>query len=52
MTTAFTDCPQIDELPEVSDAEAAEMLDDYYSQYEDDAALEYYSLCCAFGEEY
>lgn len=28
-----------------------EVLDDYYSQ-DDDAALEYYSLCCAYGEEF
>ena len=52
MSYTFTDHDQIDEAPEVSDAEAAEMLQDYYSQWEDDAALEYYSLCCAYGEEF
>ena len=44
MSYAFTDQVQVEE--------STEFLDDYYSQYEDDAALEYYSLCCAYGEEF
>lgn len=44
MSYAFTDEIQIEE--------SAEFHEDYYSQYEDDAALEYYSLCCAYGEEF
>ena len=44
MTYAFTDEPQVEEMEEY--------LEDYYAQYEDDAALEYFSLCCAYGEEF
>lgn len=60
MSYVYTDVPQIDELPECWTAEEIDLyleteeqqLDDYYAQYEDDAALEYYSLCCAYGEEF
>lgn len=36
----------------LNDIEDQKFLDDYYSQDDDDAALEYYSLCCAYGEEF
>jgi hypothetical protein len=47
---AFTDAPQIDELPECW---TSEEIDRYLEQeeqfWDDDAALESYSLECAFG---
>lgn len=62
MTNAFTDDLQIEEFSHfdfveemnefLAEQDDQEDLDDYYSQHDDDAALEYYSLCCAYGEEY
>jgi hypothetical protein len=44
MTYAFTDTAQIDEFYNPTE-------DDWASYYEDDQALEEYSLECAFGPE-
>lgn len=60
MTTSFFYDQQVEELPEFWTDEMIqdylqseeEDLEDYYYQEDDDQALEHYSLCCAYGEEY
>jgi hypothetical protein len=58
MTTAFMYDAQIEELPQFWTDEMVEQFlmegedEDYSYQYEDDQALEEFSLACAFGEEY
>ena len=58
MTTAFMYDTQIEELPQFWTDEMVEQFlmegedEDYSYQYEDDQALEEFSLACAFGEEY
>jgi hypothetical protein len=63
MTTAFMYDTQIEELPSFWTDEQIEQFlmegaeefsedEDYFYQYEDDQALEEFSLACAFGEEY
>ena len=51
MTTAFLDCPQIDELPEFWTSEEIELYLETEEDYawDDDQALEEYSLECCFG---
>jgi hypothetical protein len=59
MTTAFLYDTQIEELPQFWTDELVDQFledeedfsEDFY-QYEDDQALEEFSLACAYGEEY
>jgi hypothetical protein len=59
MTTAFLYDTQIEELPQFWTDELVDQFledeedffEDFY-QYEDDQALEEFSLACAYGEDY